>query len=204
MKTREKKPPLTKEPSFSYGGKYSYADYLNWEMDEMVEIIRGKVFKWTASPSRIHQKVARDLTTTINTFLKDKSCVMYPAPFDVRLPAKSKKNEDIFTVVQPDLCVICDKSKLDDAGCIGAPDLIVEILSPSNNRKELYHKYEAYRESGVKEYWLVHPFEQTLLIYTLKNGAYVPSRLYGKGDIVESSVLKDFQLDLEEFFRDLD
>ncbi|MBT0811505.1 Uma2 family endonuclease [Litoribacter ruber] len=203
MKTKEEK-SIAKEPSFSYGGKYSYADYLSWEMDEMVEIIKGKVFKWTAAPNRIHQKVVNQLSFELNKFLNGKQCELYPAPFDVRLPTKSKKNEDIFTVVQPDLCVICDKSKLDDAGCIGAPDLIVEILSPGNNRKELYHKYEVYRESGVKEYWLVHPFEHTLLIYTLKNGAYAASRLYGKGDIVESSVLKGFQLDLEEFFKNMD
>ncbi len=156
------------------------------------------------APSRIHQEVANGFSFALNKFLQGKHCKIHSAPFDVRLPSKSKKNEDIFTVVQPDLCVICDKSKLDDAGCIGAPDLIVEILSISNNRKELYHKYEVYRESGVKEYWLVHPFEQTLLINTLKDWGYVASRLYGKGDIVESSVLKGFQLDLEEFFKDLD
>jgi len=194
---------IAKEPSFTYGGKYSYADYLTWEIDDMVEIIRGKVFKWTAAPSRIHQKIISDLNTAINNFLKGKPCEVYPAPFDVRLPNKSNKDEEIFTVVQPDISVICDKSKLDDAGCLGAPDLIVEILSPSNNRKELYHKYEVYLESGVKEYWLVQPIEQTLLIYTLQNGEYVTSRLFGKGDIVASSVLLGFQLDLEEFFRDM-
>jgi Uma2 family endonuclease len=203
MKTREEK-SIAKEPSFSYGGKYSYADYLSWEMDEMVEIIKGKVFKWTAAPSRIHQLVSGNIFFYLKNFLQEKSCQIYAAPFDVRLPTKSKKNEDIYTVVQPDLCVICDKSKLDEAGCIGAPDLIVEILSPSNNRKELYHKYEVYRESGVKEYWLVHPFEQTLIVYTLKNGEYLPSRLFGAGDVIHSSVLPGFELDLEEFFRDTD
>jgi Uma2 family endonuclease len=203
MKTNEEK-SIAKEPSFSYGGKYSYADYLSWEMDEMVEIIKGKLFKWTAAPSRIHQKVANGLSFALNKFLQGKSCEIYPAPFDVRLPGKSKKNEDIFTVVQPVLCVICDKSKLDDAGCIGAPDLIVEILSPGNNRKELLNKYEVYQENGVKEYWLIHPIEHRLMIYTLKDGEFFPSKLYGPGNIVESSVLQGFQLDLEEFFRKMD
>jgi len=203
MKTEEDK-FIVKEPSFTYGGKYSYADYLTWEIDEMVEIIKGKVFRWTAAPSRIHQDVARELTTTINLFLKGSTCIVYPAPFDVRLPISSKKNEEIYTVVQPDISVICDKSKLDDAGCIGAPDLIVEILSPSNNKKELQLKYEVYLESGVKEYWVLQPIGQNLLIYTLNNGEYIPSKLYCAGDVVRSSVLEGFELDLEEFFRDMD
>ncbi|MBS9523901.1 Uma2 family endonuclease [Litoribacter alkaliphilus] len=203
MKTKKEK-YIAKEPSFSYGGKYSYADYLSWEMDEMVEIIKGKVFKWTAAPSRIHQKVISDLNTAINVFLKGKPCEVYPAPFDVRLPTKSNKNEDIFTVVQPDLSVVCDKSKLDDAGCIGAPDLIVEVLFPSNNKKELKNKYEVYLESGVKEYWVLQPIGQTLLIYTLYHGKYIPSKLYCAGDVVSSTVLEGFELDLEEFFRYMD
>jgi Uma2 family endonuclease len=195
---------IAKEPSFTYGGKYSYADYLTWEIDEMVEIIRGKVFKWTAAPSRIHQKVISKLNTLLYNFLEKKECEVYPAPFDVRLPISSKKNEDIYTVVQPDISVICDKSKLDDAGCLGAPDLIVEILSPSNNKKELQLKYEVYSESGVKEYWVLQPVGQTLLIYTLSNGKYLPSKLFCSGDMVSSSVLEGFELDLEEFFKDMD
>jgi hypothetical protein len=116
MRTREEK-SIAKEPSFSYGGKYSYADYLSWEMDEMVEIIKGKVFKWTAAPSRTHQEVAGNIFFVLKGFQKGKACKIFQAPFDVRLPSKSNKNEEIFTVVQPDLCVICDKSKLDEAGC---------------------------------------------------------------------------------------
>ena len=106
-------------------------------------------------------------------FSKGKSLHCISSPFDVRLPIISKKNEDIYTVVQPDISVICDKSKLDDAGCIGAPDLIVEILSPSNNKKELQLKYEVYLESEVKEYWVLQPIGQNLLIYTLDNGKYI-------------------------------
>src|SRR5690554_1200739 len=176
MKTGENKETL-KEPSTTYGGKYSYADYLTWQMDEMVEIIEGKLFKMTAAPNRIHQKVVAKLFYLLYGFLEGKPCEVYTAPFDVRLPKTTTNNEDIYTVVQPDICVICDKSKLDEAGCIGAPDLIVEILSPGDNKKELKNKYEVYQESGVKEYWVIHPSEQTLLIYSLKNDDYVPSRL---------------------------
>ena len=193
-----------KEPNTSYTGKYSYADYLTWQLDEMVEIIRGKLFKMTAAPSRLHQKVAGKLLYYLYGFLAGNPCEVYSAPFDVRLPKASIRNDEIFTVVQPDICVICDKDKLDDAGCLGAPDLTVEILSPGNNRKELQHKYEVYQESGVKEYWIIQPIEQTLLIYTLQNGHYVSSRLKTSGDVVTSSVLPGFSLDLEEFFTDMD
>jgi Uma2 family endonuclease len=203
MKPEENKPTVN-EPSTSYSGKYSYADYLTWQIDEMVEIIKGKLFKMTAAPSRIHQKVAGKLYHRLYSFLEENSCEVYIAPFDVRLPTSSTENEDVYTVVQPDICVICDKNKLDDAGCIGAPDLIVEILSPGNNKKELQNKYEVYQESGVREYWIIHPIEQTLLIYSLENGGFVPSRLFTSGDNVGSNVIPGFNLDLEDFFEDMD
>lgn len=197
-------PSKVEKPSTEYG-VYSYADYLTWDFDEMVELIKGKIFKSAAAaPRRIHQKVSGNIFAKLHVFLKNNPCDVFSAPFDVRLPVKSKRNEDIFTVVQPDICVICDKSKLDDLGCIGAPDLIVEILSPGNNKKELKNKYEVYEESGVKEYWVVSPYELTLLIYTLTNGKYVPSKLFTVGDIVESKCISGFELDLDEVFNDLD
>src|SRR5690554_2567999 len=123
-----------------------------------------------AAPRRIHQEISIIVSNKLYNFLKGNKCKVYSAPFDVRLPIKSKKHEDIDTVVQPDICVVCNPEKLDDLGCIGAPDLIVEILSPGNNRKELQNKYEVYEESGVKEYWIIHREERTLLVYTLKTG----------------------------------
>ncbi len=190
------------EEPFTEYGKYSYADYLTWEIDEMVELIKGKVFKMAAAPTRKHQKISLVVSGILYNVLKGKPCEAYSAPFDVRLPIHSKKNENIYTVVQPDICVICDRSKLDDAGCIGAPDLIVEILSPGNNKKDLQDKYEVYEESGVQEYWIIHPDEQTLLVYTLSKKKYVPSRLFTLGDIVRSKCIPGFQLDMEELFKD--
>ncbi|MDI1322400.1 MAG: Uma2 family endonuclease [Algoriphagus sp.] len=185
-------------------GFYKYADYLTWEFDERVELIRGKIFRMGEdAPKRIHQKISGIISYLLYTYLKGKPWEIYFAPFDVRLPVKSKRNEDIDTVVQPDICVICDPEKLDNAGCIGAPDLIVEILSPGNNRKELRNKYEVYEESGVREYWIIHPDEQTLMINTLREGKYQPSRLFTSGDIVESKCIEGFKLDLEEVFSDL-
>ncbi|MFY8190786.1 MAG: Uma2 family endonuclease [Bacteroidia bacterium] len=190
-----------REPDMSYNG-YTYADYLTWTIPEMVELIKGRVFKMAAAPRRRHQKVAGETHRQISNYLKGKNCDVYIAPFDVRLPVHSKKNEDIYTVVQPDVCVICDPSKLDDAGCIGAPDIVVEILLPGNNRKELQNKFEVYEESGVLAYWVIHPDEQTLLIYTLVNGKYQASKLFTVGDVITTSILPGFELDLEEVFAE--
>ncbi len=199
-----KKPDTVNEPRAEYG-YYSYADYLTWQMEEVVELIKGKIFKKAAAaPKRIHQKASGELFFLLNGFLKGKTCEVYSAPFDVRFFTNSKDDKKIHDVVQPDICVICDPEKLDDRGCIGAPDLIVEILSPGNSKTELKHKFELYESQGVREYWIVSPEAQYLLIYTLTDGKYVPSRLLTSGDVVESAVLEGFRLDLEEFFKDIE
>jgi len=191
------------EPDISYNN-YTYADYLTWTMDEMVELIKGRVYKMNAAPKRIHQGISLSISIELGTFLKSKKCKVFAAPFDVRLPVNSKRNKEINTVVQPDICVICDPLKLDDAGCIGAPDLIIEILSKGNNKKELKYKYEVYEESGVKEYWIIHPDEQTLLIYTLENNKYRPSKLFTTGDEITTPILPGFVLSLDEVFSNLE
>jgi Uma2 family endonuclease len=192
-----------KEPDLAFNN-YSYADYLSWTMDEMVEIIKGRVFKMSPAPKRIHQKISWRLSGLLYNYLKDKKCQAFSAPFDVRLPVKSIKNEEIFTVVQPDICVICDLEKLDDDGCIGAPDLIIEILSKGNNKKELKNKYEVYEESGVKEYWIIHPEEQTLLINKLVDDKYISFRLLTNGDEITTPILPGFTLNLNDVFDNLD
>ena len=200
----DKKPDTVHEQVSEYG-TYSYADYLTWQMEEVVELIKGKIFKKAAAaPKRIHQKVSIELSVRLAGFLKGMKCEVYKAPFDVRFPKSSIENSKIFDVVQPDICVICDMEKLDDRGCIGAPDLIVEILSPGNSKTELKHKFELYESNGVREYWIIHAETQDLLIYSLVDGSYVPSRLLTSGDVVESKVIEGFQLDLEEFFRDIE
>jgi Uma2 family endonuclease len=182
---------------------YNYANYLKWAFDERVEIVKGRLFKMTPAPSRIHQKISWAVSRVISKYLDGKKCEAYTAPFDVRLPRKSKEDKEIFTVVQPDMCVICDPSKLDDRGCIGAPDIVVEILSPGNNKKELQNKYEVYEESGVKEYWIVWPEHKTFLKYTLNvNGKYQPSRVMTVGEEVDTPILPGFVLKLEEVFQD--
>jgi Uma2 family endonuclease len=179
---------------------YTYADYLKWTFEERVELIKGKIFRMSPAPNRMHQKHSSFIHNELYNYLKGKKCEVYAAPFDVRIPRKSKEDKDIITVLQPDICVICDLSKLDDKGCIGAPDIVLEILSPGNNAKELKNKYEIYEEAGVKEYWVLSPQDETFVAYTLVNGKYSASRIMVTGDVVSSSVLQGFTLDLKDLF----
>ncbi|PZV83257.1 Uma2 family endonuclease [Algoriphagus aquaeductus] len=200
----ENKLDTVNEPQAEYG-MYSYADYLTWQFEEVVELIRGKIFKKAAAaPKRIHQRVSVKLVSKFYHFLEGQKCQVYDAPFDVRFPKGSKEDHKIHDVVQPDICVICNPEKLDDRGCLGAPDLIVEILSPGNSKTELKHKYSLYKSQGVREYWIIHPENQDLLIYTLVDGKYVTTGLLTSGDVVESTAVEGFRLDLEEFFKDIE
>jgi Uma2 family endonuclease len=180
---------------------YTYADYLQWTFKERVELIKGKLFKMSPAPNRMHQGLSSCLHNELYNFLKGKKCRVYSAPFDVRIPRKTKNDKDVITVLQPDICVICDESKLDYRGCIGAPDIVVEILSPSNNVTELKNKYEVYEHAGVLEYWVVSPQDKTFLVYTLRDGKYMASRLMVAGDMVHSSVLQGFSIDLADLFE---
>lgn len=199
-----KKPDLVEEPDAAYG-KYSYADYLTWQFEEVVELINGKIFKKAAAaPKRIHQRVSIKLGSKLYLFLEGKQCQVYDAPFDVRFPKDSKEDCQIFNVVQPDLCVICNPEKLDERGCLGAPDLIVEILSPGNAKTELKFKYQLYESHGVTEYWVINPDYQNVIQYTLENDHYIPSKLMTSGDVLQSKVLEGFSLDLEDFFADIE
>ena len=173
-------------------------------MDLVAELIQGRLFKKAAAaPNRIHQRVSLKLSVKLYQFLEGKTCQVYEAPFDVRFPKDSKEDHRIFDVVQPDICVVCDPSILDQRGCIGSPDLIVEILSPGNSKLELKQKFDLYESREVKEYWIIQPEHQTITIYTWVNGTYLPSRLFTTGDVIESQVVKGFKLDLEEFFSDI-
>ena len=189
-----------REPDSTFSG-YTYADYLTWNFEEIVELIKGKVFKKAAAPNRRHQAVSMTLSRIFGNYLVGHKCKVYAAPFDVRL-SKDPDFKTIDSVVQPDISVICDPSKLDEKGCLGAPDLIVEILSPSNSQVELQNKYDLYQEFGVKEYWIIHPAENTLQINVLVDGVYQPSRLFTTGQKVTSTVLPGFELDLKEVFEE--
>lgn len=182
-------------------GTYTYADYLLWQFKERVELIKGKIFKMSPAPSTRHQQISGNIYMAVRTFFRDHRCQMFYAPFDVRLPKKGHYSEDnkVYTVVQPDLCVICDGSKLDKRGCVGAPDLVVEILSPGNSKKELDEKFDLYEESGVREYWLVHPENQTIYMYVLRTeGIYVG--LKPATDKLRSVIFPELEIDLRQIF----
>lgn len=183
---------------------YTYADYFKWRFDERVELIKGKVFRMSPAPNRIHQEIAGNVYRRLGNFLEGKECRVYTAPFDVRLPRKGKDDKEIVTVLQPDVCVVCDLSKLDMRGCFGAPDIVVEVLSPGNNAKELKNKYDVYEESGVKEYWLVSPQDQWVRTYTLTDGKFVESPFLLAGDVVTSDILPGFSLEIAELFKGID
>jgi Uma2 family endonuclease len=145
--------------------EYSYADYMSWQFQERVELIMGKIFPMSA-PNTTHQALSRELTVAFYPYFHDKKCTYFAAPIDVRLPV-GKQGNTFKTVVQPDLCVICDKSKIVTQGIIGAPDLVIEILSPGNSQIEMHEKFDAYQASLVREYWIIHPEEQWMLLYVL-------------------------------------
>jgi len=183
---------------------YTYADYLKWTFDERLELIKGRIFKMSPAPGSVHQRLSFRLTLWMGTYLKGKSCELFAAPFDVRLSRVSQEDGKVITVVQPDICVICDRSKIDDKGCLGAPDIVVEILSPGNNKKELQNKYEVYEESGVLEYWIIHPLEKTFFKYMLTDGQFQSSRMLTIGDDVTTPILPGFVLSLDELFAEID
>ena len=184
--------------------KYDYSDYLLWQFKERVELLKGQLFPMSA-PNRVHQKISSKLHIKIGVFLSD-DCDIYSAPFDVRLPLPSHrvKKDRIDTVVQPDLCVICDKSKLVKQGCVGAPELVVEILSPGNSKREMKEKFDIYEEAGVLEYWIVEPANKFVFVYILdeKTGKYAQKYLPGltEDDTLESTVLQGLKIELKDIF----
>lgn len=182
--------------------KYSYADYLQWKFDEYVELIKGKVFKkMSPAPLNVHQRVVRDLGTEINNFLKGKSCEMFMVPLDVRFPKTDAVDDKIYTVVQPDITVVCDTTKLDEKGCVGAPDMIVEVLSEGTAVRDWNFKYNLYEEAGVKEYWIIEPTQKSVTVFVLgKDNKYVQVAFYKAEATIPIHVLKDFTVKWSEIF----
>lgn len=198
---------ITQLSQLDLDGHYSYADYLNWRLDETIELIKGKISLMSPAPSLDHQRVSTRLTGILYAQFKKQPCQLFAAPFDVRLYDRRKSvvaNQDIYTVVQPDLCVICDTGKLDHRGCLGSPDWIIEILSKGNSKKEMQTKFELYRESGVKEYWIVYPFEQAVHQFVLdeEHDKYELLAMFSGEDLATSHVFPDCEVDLQEAFAE--
>ena len=184
--------PLAKEQIH-----YTYADFLEWDEGERYEIIDGEAYMM-ATPSRLHQRISMALSAALYNYLEGKPCEVYPAPFAVRLFPSEDRSDD--TVVEPDISVVCDPSRLDDRGCNGAPDFIIEIVSPSTARYDRIVKFNKYRDAGVREYWIVDPEEKFVYAYVLKDGHYTAAN-YDDTGAAPVTVLPGCEIDLKTVFR---
>ena len=189
-----------KEPSVGYGMEYTYADYMKFEFEEMVELIRGKIFKVSPAPRSYHQEISGNLFLFFGGFFKHHNCKVYHAPFDVVLPIKHKTKDRSTTVVQPDICVICDLSKIDEAGCFGAPDLVIEVISKSTSKKDMNDKYSVYEESGVREYWIVFPKDEVINRYVLEDRKFQYKGAFSKGEIASPTIFPELKFEVDEVF----
>lgn len=180
---------------------YTFADALNWEEGEHIEIIEGDAVMMSP-PLREHQAISVSITSQLYHYLEGKQCQVYAAPFAVRLfEGEGDRPEDVDTMVEPDISVVCDPNKLDKYGCRGAPDLIIEILSPSSRRHDRITKLNLYQRAGVREYWIVNPEDRTVQVMLLDSkGDLRIHEDYGQEDTAVVNVLEDCAIDLRKVF----
>jgi Uma2 family endonuclease len=184
--------------------RWSYADYLTWPDDERWELIDGVAYSMSPAPTTTHQRVLRKLALPILAHLEGKSCEPFLAPFDVRFSDQQNASDNyIDTVVQPDILVVCDKSKLDERGCNGPPDFIIEITSPSTGRNDLTRKFDLYQRHSVNEYWIVHPEQQTVMVFKIgEDGLYGKPERYAGDDTVAVPFFGGLVVDLKGVFAE--
>lgn len=192
--------------------KFTYKDYSTWPDDERWELVDGVAYNMSPAPSTLHQRISRIISTKICNFLDGKPCEPFIAPFDVYFPETPDQNLNfIDTIVQPDITVICDPTKITEKGCLGAPDFIVEILSPSTSKKDLNEKFRLYEKSGVSEYWIVDPGNKFIEVFHLQtegsdSGKYddgnliPPANWREENTVAKSTILKGFEIDTKELF----
>ncbi|MCF8372818.1 MAG: Uma2 family endonuclease [Bacteroidales bacterium] len=183
--------------------RYTYADYLTWMDDVRRELFNGFIQLMSPSPSRLHQKTSSILIKIWGVYLENKKCEVYHAPSDVRLPQnKDKDDKTIYTVVQPDIYVVCDLNKMDDRGCLGAPDFIIEIVSPKNSNRDTKDKFEIYQQHGVREYWIVNPNDENVNVFVLdENGKFQFGGIFAGDDKIPVHIFDgDLKVDLTEVF----
>lgn len=179
---------------------YTFADYLEWNEDERIEMIDGEIIAM-ASPSSNHQRISGALFAQLYNYLEGKKCEVFAAPFDVRpFERDGDSPKDVTTVLQPDISVVCDRSKTDNRGCKGTPDMVIEILSPSTRRHDRLVKLNLYQKAGVREYWIVSPEEQTVEVLLLENGILTLHEIYDKEAFVKVNVLANCGIDLSRVF----
>ena len=190
-------------PAVSYKDRYTYQDYLSWPDGERWELIEGVAYNMSPAPNEKHQRISQNLSSTIWAFLKGKTCRVYSAPFDVRLPEPGQSADETDTVVQPGISVFCDTKKLDNQGAVGAPDWVIEILSPSTATKDLNLKLLLYQTHGVGEYWIVDPETERVLVhhFDTKLKRYTLPHTFERTDTLGSITLPEFTVELETLFQ---
>jgi len=197
--------PITSLSQLDPDGTYSYADYLTWQFTELVELLRGKIMRRMSAPTDRHQAIVGDLFGAIHSHLRRNPCQVRVAPYDVRLPKRgSLADEAIYTVVQPDVCVICDPSKIEPRGCLGAPDLIIEVASPRTAARDWKDKFDLYEEAGVGEYWIVLPQDNDISVFVLDEvtARYRLVGEYASAGPIPCRTLPDLNLDWADIFAE--
>jgi len=180
--------------------RYTYKDYMTWNDNQYWELIDGIAYQM-APPTRKHQNISTNILGEFYLYLRGKNCEVHHQPFGVRLPLENESDDYITNAILPDIAVVCDKNKLDDAGCRGAPDLIVEILSPSTKKRDLKDKFKLYERAGVKEYWIVDPSNNYIQVYILENNKYGKPEVYTEEDKIKVSIFPDLEIDLGLIFN---
>lgn len=188
------------EPTIDYDKEYTYADYVKFEFEEMVELIRGKIFKMSPAPRTIHQLISGNLFSIFHRFLKNQKCRVFYAPFDVILPIKNKKRDKATTVIQPDICIICTPEIIEDSGCFGVPDFIIEIVAGKQVKKDVQDKFSVYEEAGVSEYWIVFADSRCVEVFVLKNGMYHRINTFADDDAISVFTLPGLSISMDEIF----
>lgn len=183
---------------------YTYADVLAWSEHERWEILEGVPYAMSPAPTILHQEVVGALYRIFANYMQGKACRVFIAPLDVLLTKGQESDEQIQTVVQPDVFVVCDKSKLDKRRCKGAPDLIIEVLSPATARKDRREKFLLYEKHGVKEYWLVEPDSKLITAFILNDGQYGRPNIYSDEEGMKTSIFADLTVNLTEVFADIE
>ena len=197
--------PITDIAQLDPNGTYSYADYLTWQFTEVVELLRGKIMRRMSAPTDKHQEVVGALHFKFFEHLRRQPCQVRVAPYDVRLPKRgTTADQAIHTVVQPDICVICDPGKIESRGCLGPPDLIIEVTSPRTAARDWKQKLDLYEESGVAEYWIVLPKDQGISVFVLDEatGRYRLAGEYAGPGPIACATLPGLALDWADIFTE--
>jgi Uma2 family endonuclease len=190
-----------KEPVFDYSQSYTYGDYLQFEIEEMVEIIRGKIFRMSPAPRVKHQGISLNLILRLGKLLEHKSCKLFHAPIDIVLPIENKKRNKSTTVVQPDICVICDPKIIEEKAIFGVPDFIIEIVAGKDVKKDTQIKFDLYQEAGVGEYWIVLADIKLVEVFILENGKYQRLNAFSEDDVVPVKTIPGLKISIEEIFE---